>query len=429
MLGAVENNEKSLGAQAGCGPIMPPERMGEATQHQRVYEHVRAAGLMPRVQISKELDMSPASVTAVVATLIESDLLVEVAMQKDRADTVRGRPPVALGVRTGSHFVAGVRIADQSQTAVIMDATGRAIAEDTQDVARPPSDANALLQACENSLDAALRRAGMARSDLSGVGIGLPGFVDFETGSVHWSPILKHPELDFANRASAQLGVPVVVDNDTNLVALAELWFGAGRAMSEFAVVTIEYGVGMGLVLNNRLYRGARGLGMELGHVKVQIDGALCRCGQRGCLEAYVADYALAREAATALKAYETSGQPVHVQLESLFEHAKAGNAAARSVFQRAGRYLALGLANVINLFDPELIILSGERMRYDYLYAEEMKAEIERMALVTGRPPTQIKVQAWGDMLWSYGAAALALTDVTDRTFATPRPAQMVAR
>src|SRR5690606_19716487 len=125
---------------------------------------------------------------------------------------------------------------------------------------------------------------------------------------------------------------PVLIDNDANMVTLAELWFGAGRALNDFAVVTIEHGVGMGLVLNHRLYRGAMGQGMEIGHTKVQLDGALCRCGQRGCLEAYVADYALVREASTALN-WGNRAHSTHVMLESLYDHAKAGNVAARAIF------------------------------------------------------------------------------------------------
>ncbi len=161
---------------------------------------------------------------------------------------------------------------------------------------------------------------------------------------------------------------------------------------------------------------------MELGHTKVQLDGALCRCGQRGCLEAYVADYALVREATTALNWTSRETQSVNILLESLFDHAKAGNAAARSIFHRAGRYLALGLANVVNLFDPELIILSGERMRYDYLYANETLAEIKALALNTGRPEPRIEIHAWGDLLWAHGAAALALSEVTEQLLSPSR-------
>jgi predicted NBD/HSP70 family sugar kinase len=108
-------------------------------------------------------------------------------------------------------------------------------------------------------------------------------------------------------------------------------------------------------------------------------------------------------------------GQSVSVLLESLFDHAKAGNKAARSIFRRAGRYLAVGLANVVNLFDPGLIILSGERMRYDYLYAADTLAEMESLMLQANRPPPRIEVHAWGDMLWAHGAAALALSAVTE--------------
>ena len=161
---------------------------------------------------------------------------------------------------------------------------------------------------------------------------------------------------------------------------------------------------------------------MELGHTKVQLDGALCRCGQRGCLEAYVADYALAREASTALNFGHREAPPIGILLESLYDHAKAGNAAARSIFRRAGRYLAVGLSNVINLFDPALIILSGERMRYDYLYAAETLAEMENLAISTGRARPPIEIHAWGDLLWAHGAAALALSRLTERLVATPR-------
>ena len=100
--------------------------------------------------------------------------------------------------------------------------------------------------------------------------------------------------------------------------------------------------------------------------------------------------------------------------LESLYDHAKAGNAGAQAIFHRAGRYLALGLANVVNLFDPSLILLSGERMRYDYLYAEEVLSEMANLTLLSGRTPPKVEIHAWGDLLWAQGAAALALESAT---------------
>lgn len=401
-------------ASFGCGPLIPP--LSETTRplRQQVFERVRAAGLIARVQVAKELGVSPATVTTITSELIDAGLIEEVAAPRD-ADQGRGRPSVALGVRADAYRVAGMKLSDREHTAVIVDFAGNLIADDVIPRRPGPMALPELLAAMETLLARVCAKAGIGVQDLSALGLGVPGFVDCAEGTVLWSSVLHERNVPLAATASARLGLPVHVDNDANLVTLAELWFGAGRALSDFAVVTIEHGVGMGFVLNHKIYRGARGLGMELGHTKVQLDGALCRCGQRGCLEAYVADYALAREASTALNWEHKESQSIAVLLESLYGHAKAGNEAARSIFRRAGRYLAAGLSNVINLFDPALIILSGERMRYDYLYASETLAEMKSMAIVTGRPLPPIEIHAWGDLLWAHGAAALALSAICD--------------
>lgn len=409
-------------AHRGVGPMIAPLSESMRPLRQQVFERVRAAGLMPRVQVAKELGVSPASVTTITSELILLGLLEEVLAPRDGGETGRGRPPVALGVRADAHVVVGMKLSDRDQTAVVVDFAGNLIASEA--IGREPSasDPETLLAASEMLLDRVTAKAGLTRADISAVGIGLPGFVDSTSGHVYWSSVLSVRRFDLARAASLRFGIPVTIDNDANLVALAELWFGAGRERADFAVVTIEHGLGMGLVLNHRLYRGGQGVGMELGHTKVQLDGALCRCGQRGCLEAYVADYALAREASTALNWMHKDGQSMQILLESLYDHAKAGNAAARLIFRRAGRYLAVGLANVVNLFDPALIILSGERMRYDYLYAADALAEMENLVLDTGRSLPPIEVHAWGDMLWAHGAAALALSSVTEAALSAQR-------
>lgn len=399
----------------GVGPLIPPLSEGQRPLRQQVFDRVRAAGLIPRVALAKELSVSPASVTTITQELIEAGLIEEVAAPRDN-EAGRGRPAVALGVRAQAHFVAGMKLSDREHTCVIVDFAGHLLADGVIPRQPGPMALEELLDAVEHLLDQVCAKAGMTRGDLAAIGIGVPGFVDVAEGMALWSSVLTARQVPLAAAAAARLGLPVIIDNDANLVALAELWFGAGRGLSDFAVVTIEHGVGMGFVMNHRIYRGAQRVGMELGHTKVQLDGALCRCGQRGCLEAYVADYALAREAVTALNWGHRDGAPINVLLESLYDHAKAGNATARSIFRRAGRYLAVGLANVVNLFDPALIILSGERMRYDYLYAAETLDEMDALAIETGRPRAPIEIHAWGDLLWAHGAAALALSDVTER-------------
>ncbi len=411
----------TIEGRKGVGPLIPPLSDTLRPMRQQVFECVRAAGLIPRVQVAKDLGISPASVTTITSELIESGLIEEVAAPRE-GEGVRGRPAVALGVRAAAHRVAGMKISDREHTAVIVDFAGNLIADDAIPRRPGPMTVAELMFAIETLLDRVCAKAAISRADLSAIGIGVPGFVDSAEGMVLWSSVLNDRNVALASLVAKRLGRPVWVDNDANLVALAELWFGAGRGLSDFAVVTIEHGVGMGFVMNHRIYRGSQRLGLELGHTKVQLDGALCRCGQRGCLEAYVADYALAREATTALNWGHKEGQSIAVLLESLYDHAKAGNATARSIFRRAGRYLAVGLSNVVNLFDPALIILSGERMRYDYLYAAETLAEMDNLAINTGRPRPPIEIHAWGDLLWAHGAAALALSSVSEGLLASNR-------
>ncbi|MCA0940110.1 ROK family protein [Yangia mangrovi] len=405
----------------GCGPLLQSPDSALRPLRQQVFEHVRALGRVPRVQVAKDLRVSPASVTTITSELIETGFLEEVQAARV-GDSGRGRPAVALQVRPGVHHVMGMKLSDIHHTAVLADLSGRVIA--TASMPRTPGQLS--VQAVGEVTEALMREvcgaAGVEAGSLRGLGLGVPGFVDAETGLVRWSPILDLRDTDLSPALSQRLGLPVHIDNDANLVTLAELWFGAGRTMSNFAVVTIEHGVGMGFVMNHRLYRGAHGMGMELGHMKVHLDGALCRCGQRGCLEAYVADYALVREARTALNLPDLETRSVRALLESLFSQAKAGNPAAHSIFRRAGRYLSLALANVTNLFDPQLIILSGERMRYDYLYAEGTLTEMKTMMIETGRGAPKVEIHAWGDMVWARGAAALALETLTEQMLGAGR-------
>ncbi len=407
-------------ALPGCGPLLT-DLTGAMPRplRQVLFEFVRAHGSTTRAEMGRRLGVSAASVSAVTSDLIAEGFLRETA-DPDTPDTdpprsARGRPPVSLQVASEAHHVIGVKLGDLRHTAVLSDFAGQRIA-DLSLPTRPNRKSAAILIAEARALvDQLLAQQGMTRAQIRCVGLGMAGMVDYATGNVPWSPMLDAPGLGLRAQFEAALGVPAYLDNDANLLTLAELWFGGGRGKSDFAVVTIEHGVGMGLVLFNQLYRGARGMGMELGHTKVQLDGALCRCGKRGCLEAYVADYALAREAATALDQHASFSDSPLALLESLFSEARRGNEAALSIFRRAGRYLALGLSNVAQMFDPEVIILSGGRMQYDYLYAREVLAEMQAMTLTGARAPARVEIHAWGDLVWAQGAVALALGQLTD--------------
>lgn len=401
--------------RGGCGPLIPRETASPRPMRQQVFECVRAAGSIPRVDVARDLEISAGSVTALTAELIRAGLIRETNTTPRDADSGRGRPPVALGVCPEAGHVAGIKLSEEGHTAVILDFAGHKIADATTKSTVGLLSATKILDEAEAVLLKALNKAKLPLNGIKFVGLGLPGVVDNTNGTVLWSPLVEMRNFPMRDLLCERIGVPVCIDNDANLVTLAELWFGAGRALSDFAVITIEQGVGMGLVLNHRLYRGAMGLGMELGHTKVQLDGALCRCGQRGCLEAYIAGYALVREGSTALNLGSSNDISSQMMLEKLHFQAKEGHEASLAIFNRAGRYLALGLANVVNLFDPSLILLSGEKMRFDYLYAEEFLVEMKTMSLQTGHAAPRVEIQTWGDLLWAQGAAALALDSATN--------------
>ncbi|KQB97614.1 XylR family transcriptional regulator [Loktanella sp. 1ANDIMAR09] len=407
----VDQNDESEDPN-GCGPLLSTGSPDAKPLRQQVFEHVRATGRAARSDVTRALNISAGSATTLTADLICAGLLREV--EGLPRESGRGRPPVALEVVPEARYVIGIKLSDETHSAVLSDFAGRPVADTTIPSSSGRKSLDTVLEEVDVLIDRILKGANMTLPEISAVGMGIPGIVDHDTGTVTWSPILLETDVDMRSAFLARFGVPVYVDNDTNVLSLAELWFGAGRRIADFVVVTIENGVGMGLVLDNRLFRGARGMGLELGHTKVQLDGALCRCGQRGCLEAYLADYALAREAATALDRNPRTPQSPYVMLDALFAQAKSGNEAARTIFRRAGRYLSLGLSNVIQLFDPGLIILSGERMQYDYLYSKEVLSEMQKLTLSDGRTPCKVEVHAWGGMIWARGATALALEAVT---------------
>ena len=167
------------------------------------------------------------------------------------------------------------------------------------------------------------------------------------------------------------------------------------------------------MVLGGQLYRGTRGCGAEFGHTKVHLDGALCRCGQRGCLEAYVADYALVREAHSVGNVAQMAQTSKAVT--AVLAAAKAGDPVARTVLERAGKMFALGLANLVNIFDPERVILAGEQLQFDHLYADNVIEEMRKSIVDVDKSPPEVVVHQWDAFMWARGGAAYALEFVQD--------------
>jgi predicted NBD/HSP70 family sugar kinase len=383
------------------------------TGRRKLLDQIRRTGPIPRIELSDITGISRATVTTITAELLQNGLISEVPRESAEPEGRRGRPRVDLKIRGAARLVVGLKISNNLISLVLLDFAGSQIAtletELTHAVFEPQDLANVIAETVENLAQS----AGFTTQDISGVGVGIAGIVDAARGFAYWSPSLIQRNVEFGKLLTQTLGLPAFIDNDANLVAVAEKAFGLGQAHSDFIVVTIESGVGMGLVIGNELYRGTRGCGAEFGHTKVHLDGALCRCGQRGCLEAYVADYALVREAMTVPGA-DPSTDP-GARIEALLAEAKAGEATAKSIVDRAGRMFALGLANLVNIFDPQLIILAGEQMQFDHLFADAVIAEMRKSIVQIDKAPPEVVIHKWGNLMWARGAAAYALDNVSE--------------
>ena len=375
---------------------------------------IERRGPIPRIDLSQNTGISRATVTTVTAELLRDGLIEEIPRDSVSAtDMKRGRPRVDLKIASGAHLVAGIKVSGHSISLMLVDFEGTQIAELEVPFLDGPTSCVRLTEQIAHALDGLTALVGKAVHDLSGIGVGLAGVVDAANGTVYWSPSLEERNINLRDKLNQELGVPTFLDNDANLVAMAEKTFGLGRDHSDFIVVTIESGVGMGLVINGQIYRGTRGCGAEFGHTKVQLEGALCRCGQRGCLEAYVADYALVREAASI--GFLDLDQSIESRVSRLLTAAKDGDPTAKTIVDSAGRMFALGLANLVNVFDPQLIILAGEQMQFDHLYAKDVIEDMRKSIVQIDKPPPDVVIHKWDNLMWARGAAAYALDFVFD--------------
>ena len=254
--------------------------------------------------------------------------------------------------------------------------------------------------------------------------MGIPGFIDSIHGISYWSPVLGKEPVPFGTLLGNRLKVLTFIENDANMVTLAEQWFGRGQDVDTFLVVTVEHGVGMGLIVNGDLYRGVRGFGTEFGHTKLDRNGPPCRCGQQGCIEAYVADYAILREAARFIdipEAIDPISQNKAIQMVT--ERARAGDDRLREVFVRAGEALGVGIANLINILNPSRVIISGEGLRADDLLIDAVMRAAAAHTISAERNKTEILVHKWGDDVWARGAAALVLQHMYHHPLSQTRP------
>lgn len=374
----------------------------------RVLEQIRTSGQISRIDIAASLQTSPATVTSATADLMAAGLIHETAGEASPDAAKRGRPRVLLELNANSNIIAGVKVARDVIMVMLVDFQGNELAQTQFRLTEPRMSAETLVVTIGRAVNEACETLGKTIADVSGIAIGLAGQVVAEQNFIYWSSSITENNVDLDPILSQQLPCPAFVENDANLVAKGEQLFGLGQGLQNFLVITIEHGVGLGIVLGGALYRGERGCGAEFGHTKVQLDGALCQCGQRGCLEAYVSDYALMREAVIAMQDDKPSS------VADIRKSAEDGNPSAIAVLERASRMFGMGVSNLVNLFDPERIILSGRTSSIEHLCSEQVKEHIRNNVVQVDAPTPEILAHDWGGLMWAKGAAAYGIEQVS---------------
>lgn len=364
---------------------------------------IGAQGPIARAEIARRLSLSAATVTEVTRDLV-SDGLIRVV---DQAPSNGGRPGLLLGLVAEAAHAVGVKIAPDHLAIVRVNLDGEVL--DRSDVPFDAIAPDAVAQLAGH-LQAVIERAAGAR--LLGVGLGVAGIVDAR--GVVEAPILGWRHVPLGPTLRDQLGLPVLIDNDVNTLAVAERLYGRGRDVENFLTVTIGRGVGLGIVVGGDLYRGARGGAGEFGHVTVADDGPLCSCGKVGCLEALIADPALVRQAIEAGVVEPDSS--ISAGIERLRFLADAGDPWARRIFAQAGAVLGRAVAGLINVLSPQLVLVSGEGTSAWPHLAAPFEDEVARGTFAPLRG-VAIEVDPWDDAKWARGAAALVLR----ATFSAP--------
>jgi predicted NBD/HSP70 family sugar kinase len=311
---------------------------------------------------------------------------------------------VLLQLDPSAGYVVGIKLRGDGLTTVVCDLEAN-VAASAEVAGSFVADPEAALAAIEQATRQVLRDARVTRSKVLGVGIGLSGLVDSGRGTCRFSHQLDWSDVPIAAPLWRRLRLPVWVDNDVNTLAVAEKWSGEGVTARNFLTLSVGRGIGVGIVVDRALYRGALGGAGELGHVIVDPAGPPCECGRSGCLEALVGEAALSRQVSAEL-GREVPGA-------ELAELAGAGDAATIRVLAAAGARLGLAVSNLVTLLNPELLIICGEGTQLGEAFFGPLVATVREATFGGLGSELPVKIQRWGNEAWAVGAATLVLREL----------------
>jgi predicted NBD/HSP70 family sugar kinase len=396
----------------GKPPMEPADRELTKTINQfNILNTIRKAGLISRVEIAELTGQSRAAVTNITARLIKEKMIFE---KETKTSPTRGRRRIMLALNPQAAHVVGVKLSAFQVSFAVTNLQADVLSSLIVPVRTGKRTVEFMADLIEEGIRHCVAEARLSMRKISGIGIGIPGLIDSEKGIAYWSPLYKRGNKTLRNLIQARFKIRTYIENDANTVTLAQQWFGEGRDVDNFVVVTVEHGIGMGIVVNGQMHRGVNRIGAEFGHLVIRPGGAPCRCGKRGCIESYVADYRILNNAIEACKAgYWKCNGVSSLTIEEVTDIAKKGEPTLRKIFKKAGEVLGLGISGLVQIFNPEKIIIAGEGVRAGELLFTPMHKMIKTHTTPQMIETLQISIQNWKDTDWARGAASLVLQEL----------------
>lgn len=370
---------------------------------ERVVRAVRMAGSLTQAEIARSTGLSAATVSNIVRELKDGGT-VEVT-----PTSAGGRRARSVSLSGDAGIVIGVDFGHTHLRVAVGNLAHQVLAEESEPLDVDASSAEGFDRA-EVLVKRLIEATGIGPDKVIGVGLGVPGPIDVESGTLGSTSILPGwTGINPSEELSGRLGVPVYVDNDANLGALGELVWGSGRGVRDLAYIKVASGVGAGLVIDGTIYRGPGGTAGEIGHITLDESGPVCRCGNRGCLETFTA----ARYVLPLL-------QPSHgpgLTMERVVQLAREGDPGCRRVIGDVGRHIGSGVANLCNLLNPSRVVLGGSLAEAGELVLGPIRGSVSRYSIPSAARQLSVLPGALGGRAEVLGALALVLSEMGDST------------
>ncbi|WP_167506085.1 ROK family transcriptional regulator [Desulfosediminicola flagellatus] len=390
---------------------MPVRDLMRAINRAKVIEIIRTSGLISRVDLAASSGLSKASVTGVTSDLIKEGLIIE----KKSGEYEGGRRPMLLSLNPDGAYVIGVNLSISEISVVIMNLAADILATANQPLKEQCYSVEEITDLMIKTVQSCMWDGSFSKDKISGVGIAVPGPVYGNSGVIRFLPNYGWENVNLKDHIEEKLGLPCYIDNSSNTLAAAERWYGEGKGVDNFLVVTLLNGVGLGIVINGHLYRGAAGIAGEFGHTTFAKNGPLCRCGKNGCIESYAGMISLLRDAKIAAKAGKWQAKnPENITFDDLIEELKNDTPVIHEIFSEAGKVLGQGISNLVALFNPSRIIVTGTAVRAGEYLIQPLKDSLaDHTANMCGPVEDLIFVQEWSDKQWARGAGSLVLQEL----------------